>query len=208
MTGEASRACPSRCGSASALFCFYNEGRDGLLVAESPPIRWVAVPVRPGRSSPVPTRAIRGRPLAVAFVLLLPLAACTETLSRVFVPGTAYTETVRAWTEQGDTARVRVGEALVLHAERHSGPWVEVDRGSLDAGACWVARDPGHEEEVAGMIGWYVNPPGAAEFGGFRTDLSADVTFSRPGTYALTPGSNGLCSAPYLGNVLHVIVAP
>jgi len=68
------------------------------------------------------------------------LAACVDAPPRVYIEAPSHAESLRAWTEQGDSATVRVGGTLVLHAESFSGPWIEVARDSLDADACWVRR--------------------------------------------------------------------
>jgi len=164
------------------------------------------VPARSCRSGAVPSRAIRSRSRTLALVLL---AACADEPSRVYVPAPSLTESLRAWTEQGDSATVRVGETLVLHAESFSGPWIEVDRDSLDADACWVVSPPVHEEEVASSLRWHVDPSGAALFDtALRLDRSREVRFTSPGVYALTPESSSWCADPYTGNVLHVVVRP
>ena len=142
-----------------------------------------------------------------ACALLVAAAACTDQPARVFVPGATYTESIRVWTDQGDSATVPIGQYLILHGERDAGPWIEVDRRSLDADACWWTSAIGFEEEVAGSLKWTAEPAGPAEFNtDLRLDQSRAVRFTQPGIYTLTPESSGWCSDPYLGNVLHVVV--
>ena len=136
------------------------------------------------------------------------VAACgTELPARVFVPADSYAESFDVTTAQGDSATVAVAEALMLHGVRRSGPWVEVERASLPADACWWAPPPEPvEDEVAGNLRWHADPPGGVKFGGFRADLARDVTFSAPGRYLVWAESSGWCSEPYSGDTLVVDV--
>jgi hypothetical protein len=143
----------------------------------------------------------------ITCALFAVFAACANEPARVFVPGHAYTESIRVWTEQGESASVRVGDPLVLHAERRSGPWIEVDHDSLPPGACWWTSAPTFEQEVAGTLKWTAEPSEPAVFNtNLRLDGSREVRFTRPGTYTLTPESSGWCGEPYEGNALRVAV--
>jgi len=148
------------------------------------------------------------RAVRILQAALVWIAACTpEAPSRVFVPADSYTESVDVTTAQGDSARIVVMEALLLHGVRRSGPWVEVEHASLPPDACWWARPPEPlEAEVAGNLRWHAEPLEGVEFGGLRPDLARDVRFSRPGRYVLWAESSGWCSEPYSGDTLVVEV--
>jgi len=139
--------------------------------------------------------------------ILVAVAACApEAPSRVFVAADSYTEALDVTTAHGDSARVVVSEALLLHGVRRSGPWVEVEHASLPPDACWWVRPPEPVEvEVAGNLRWHADPAEGVQFGGFRADLAREVRFSRPGRYLLWAESSG-CSEPYSGDTLVVEV--
>jgi len=163
------------------------------------------------RTSPSTASSSSGAPRPVRAALgvaLLLATACSPEPGRVFVPGPTFGQSIHLSTAQGEHARVRVGEALRLHAERRSGPWIEVPRASLPPGACWqVSPPPDLEPEVAGNLRWLVEPPDAARFNlGLLRDQSREVRFSAPGRYQLSARSAVWCTEPYGGNTLTVEV--
>jgi hypothetical protein len=144
-----------------------------------------------------------------SFVLAVLLTvACSQEPSDVFVPGPSFSQSIHLSTAQGERATVRVEQPLVLHAQRNSGPWVAVKRGSLSPDSCWLASPPPDlEPEVAGNLRWLVEPPGAATFNvGLRLDYTREVRFSEPGIYQLSAQSSAWCTEPYSGNTLTVEV--
>ena len=75
--------------------------------------------------------------------------ACSDMPSPVFVPGTGYRESLFVTSEQGVRAQVAVGQPLLLHAERLSGPWRLSPRDSVAEDGCWLPSAPlEHEIEV------------------------------------------------------------
>jgi hypothetical protein len=136
------------------------------------------------------------------------LVACSRPPDRVFVPAPSFEYTIEASTGKGLAPEVRVGEPLTLHANRSSGPWVEVVRPSLPTDACWIGRPPLHEEpEVADNLRWVVEPEGRATFNlGLTKDHTRVVRFAAPGRYALHAISSMWCSSPKASNVMTVVV--
>jgi hypothetical protein len=145
------------------------------------------------------------KPVLIAALIVV---ACSYEPSEVFVPGPGFSQSIRLSTAQGERGIVEVGQPIVLHAQRRSGPWVVAERASLPPDACWlVSAPPELETEVAGSLRWFVEPPGAATFNlELRLDQTRDVRFSAPGTYHLSARSSAWCTEPYGGNTLTVEV--
>lgn len=141
-------------------------------------------------------------------LLALPVIACSRDVSVVFVPGESFRQSIQISTEQGEQATVKVGQPLVLHASRTSGPWLAREQRSLPPDACWLASPPPeHEVEVADNLKWSVDQPGVATFNvGLRSERTREVRFSAPGVYQLTAESSAWCGEPYGGNAVTVSV--
>ena len=147
--------------------------------------------------------------LGLCFVSLALFAlSCSQDPSEVFVPGPSFSQSVQLSTAQGERATVRVEEPLILHAQRISGPWVEVARDSLAPDACWLVSPPPElEDEVAGNLRWLVEPPGSVTFNvELRLDFTREVRFSKPGIYQLSAQSSAWCKKPHSGNTVTVEV--
>jgi hypothetical protein len=145
--------------------------------------------------------------LAAAFVSGCSAAPEPE---QVFVPGPSFGQEVLISSSRGTTPRVAVGEPLVLHAVRHSGPWVPARRKDLPADACWVAQPPpGEEAEVADNLRWIAEPDGAATFNvAYRMDHTREVRFSAPGEYRLRAIGTFHCTPPCESDTITVSVLP
>lgn len=128
--------------------------------------------------------------------------------SAVYVRAASYEEELHLMTARGKTARLRVEQPLVLHAQRRSGPWVAVPAHDLEPGQCSVARLPPQlEAEVAGSVRWLVEPGGHASFNvDLRTDGTRTVVFDAPGVYTLTAESRADCGDPFYGDTLTIVV--
>ena len=122
-------------------------------------------------------------------------AGCSPESGPAFVAGEGATETIEISTDRGPTPSLMVGEPLVLHARRTSGPWVETHREAV-AGPCWWgAPPPSVEPEVADNIRWIADPSDAARFNlDVRSDHAWVFRFSEPGTYVLEARSALTCS--------------
>ena len=132
----------------------------------------------------------------------------TGSLERVFVPGKPFQHVVEVRTNQGTTARVRVGEWLTLYGRRSTGPWIAVERESLGTDGCWVAPPPPEEEaQVADNLSWSSEPAGSAEFNpGLLPDHARRVRFQAPGRFVLRAASPTWCRPPAASNEITVVV--
>ncbi len=144
------------------------------------------------------------------FGFLMLLFACTSQPERVFVPGTRFRHVVDVRTSQGRFADARVGEWVILHARRTTGPWTNVDRKSLGPDGCWVGlAPPADEEEVATDLTWVADPAGPGQFdNGLRSDHTRRVRFAKPGRYTLKATSSTWCSPKVQSHELIVVVRP
>jgi hypothetical protein len=142
------------------------------------------------------------------FGLVMLLMACARQPERVFVPGTPFRHVVEVRTSQGVAANIRVGEWLILHGRRSTGPWTVTERRALGPDGCWVAPSPAEEEpQVADNLKWTAQPEGKADFNlDILTDHTRRVRFSAPGRYVLHATSSTWCSPPVGSNDLTVVV--
>lgn len=126
----------------------------------------------------------------------------------MFVPGVGYEHSIRAWSDQGDSATVRPGQPLVLHAERRTGPWMSVTVKPVGSDACWRrSMPPSLEPEVAGSVRWSTEPPDVAVFNtDFRPDLSREVRFAVPGVYLLIAEDRVACSEAPVADTVQIVV--
>jgi hypothetical protein len=84
------------------------------------------------------------------------------------------------------------GEWIPLKASLTNGPWMQVRRRDVANGAvAWPKQPPAVEQEVAALLTWSTQPPGAARFS-VATTASAQsdpyarkVMFSQPGVYKI-----------------------
>jgi membrane-bound lytic murein transglycosylase MltF len=137
----------------------------------------------------------------VAVVSSMFLVGCSREPKTVWVPGDGYRESIEVTTEQGEIATLDVDEELVLHVSRRTGPWVEVDRSSLEDDACRLVRPPEPvEHEVADNVKWTADPADGATFNiGLRDDHTRTVRFDREDVYTLTATSASWCFEPFEG---------
>lgn len=152
---------------------------------------------------------IRLHALLCAICAIAPLvSACGRDASVVYVPGGSFEEELFLTTSRGQAPRVRVGEPLVLHAQRRSGPWFPVPQRDVEEGQCSLTTLPPQlEPEVAASVRWIVVPEGHATFDvGLREDGTREVRFDAPGLYLLTAESGSWCREPFYGDTLRVEV--
>lgn len=127
----------------------------------------------------------------------------------VWVPGDGFSAAVSISVDLAGYCTVRVGEELVLHATRTSGPWRQVAADSLEQGACWLVRPPTDvEQEVQASVRWVVEPEGHGTFNLPRPpDLHRrTVTFAAAGTYRLWAVGHGWCGEPVASETVEFIV--
>jgi hypothetical protein len=121
------------------------------------------------------------------------LAACQKQTKMVYVLEEPQSV---ALTASASAQSVRMGEAVVLHAQRTTtGKWKQVPLESVTRGQCWVYQPPVESGlEVADAIEWDVYPDGAVLFRAeYRMDHTRVVTTDMQGTIKLTPRSTVKC---------------
>ena len=110
------------------------------------------------------------------------MQACTpEPQDSVYVPADNYTIAV----EISVPGEARVGEWIPLSAQRRSGPWKRVRRGTAPPGVVPYGKPPPEfEREVAANVHWMTEPSGVARFDvpQLPTD-QRQVQFLKPGIY-------------------------
>lgn len=146
------------------------------------------------------------RPGSLSACLLL--VACSGEPALVFVPGAGFRESLEISTGLGTSPVIRVGEPLILHARRSSGPWVATRSADVQKRQCRLASPPPEvEPEVADNIRWQVDPDSGAVFNvQYREDRTREVRFTRPGAYNLTAHSSISCINPALVDTLVIRV--
>lgn len=145
-----------------------------------------------------------------ASLLLAPvlLAGCRGDDTVVYVPGPSFIESLHLTTSRRARARVQLGEPLVLHAQRRSGPWLATTAGEVEEGQCTSPTPPPELEiEVADRVTWLVSPQGHASLAPADEGRGAmEVRFDSVGTYHLSAESPSLCGEPFRGRTLVVEV--
>ncbi|MDH3206658.1 MAG: hypothetical protein OEO79_08600 [Gemmatimonadota bacterium] len=135
-------------------------------------------------------------------------AGCGPEPAVVFVPSDTFEEELFVMTARGEVARIRVGEPLVLHAQRRSGPWKAATEDEVEPEACTLSSPPPQlEAEVAAQVRWIVAPEGSAVFNSdLRADGTREVRFEEAGVYVLTAESSSWCGTPFRGGELRIEV--
>ncbi len=158
------------------------------------------------------TRFSLGRRPGAVIGVLLSVAACGPSKPDVvWVPGEGFGAVLSISADLPDGRPLGVGEELVLHATRSSGPWQEVLSDTLADDACWLVHPPAPvETEVQATVRWMVDPAGDAAFNLPRLhDLfSRSVTFSKAGAYRLWAADTIWCGDPVRSETIVVVVGP
>ncbi len=119
-----------------------------------------------------------------AVIILLVFCGCTEKPPEwIFVPDTGY----RCEVKIELPARIRVGEEVLLQAERTNGPWKRVRPEAAVPGITpWTREPPTHQNgfDVTGNVHWEVFPAGFAKFSGEASRVRT-IRFSAPGRYRI-----------------------
>jgi len=125
--------------------------------------------------------------IRVALVVqLLILAGCGKPEAEwVYVPGEDFVSAVKIWLP----ASARVGEEIVLQAQRNSGPWRRAKKSEVKAeeGVVLWSKEPPEMEEgftVTGNLRWDAHPSEGVVFG-MRGMSERTVTFNAAGKYRL-----------------------
>ena len=99
-------------------------------------------------------------------------------------------------TASASATTVKVGEPVVLHAQRRSvGKWKQIPRDQLTPGQCWLYTAPPElEQEVAASIDWEVLPNSAVRFdNAVRMDQTRVATMLVRGRVTLRPLTTVRC---------------
>lgn len=99
-------------------------------------------------------------------------------------------------TASASATTVKVGETVVLHAQRRSvGKWKQIPRDQLTPGQCWLyTAPPEFEQEVAASIDWEVTPENAVRFdNAVRMDQTRIATMMVRGRVSLRPLTTVRC---------------
>lgn len=125
--------------------------------------------------------------------------------STVYIPGDTFQVKVSISVS---ATEAKVGEPLILYGQRRSSGFIIVPLADVPEGVqWWRSEPPALEKEVAGNLRWFVEPDGAARFNtDFRSDLTREVRFSKPGTYMLWATSNSYGAKPVESNEIRIIV--
>ncbi|MDX1647696.1 MAG: hypothetical protein R3304_11175 [Longimicrobiales bacterium] len=134
-------------------------------------------------------------------------SACGGDDTVVYVPGPGFVEDLHLITGRGFTPRVEVGEPLVLHAQRRSGPWIPAERRRVGDEECVSPiLPPQLEAEVAARVTWLVDPQGRATLNAGTEAGTMEVRFDGPGTYFVTAQAPSPCGDPLRGDTLVITV--
>jgi len=129
--------------------------------------------------------------------------------SRVWVPGPDFVATLDVSIGDGSVAVWRVGEWITLHADRSTGPWVQVARKDLPEGAPWMRQPPpAREYNVEANVRWLVEPEGFSRFNlpGAQDILTRKVQFNTPGNYRLWAESHSWGGGQMKSNVIEIVI--
>jgi hypothetical protein len=137
---------------------------------------------------------IRTALLAVSFsAAVMLVSGCEQKQPLVYVLEGTQEVTL---TASASATTVRVGEPVVLHAQRRTvGKWKQIPRDQLTPGQCWLYTAPPElEQEVAGSIDWEVLPNNAVRFdNAVRMDQTRVATMLVRGRVTLRPLTTVRC---------------
>ena len=143
-------------------------------------------------------------PTLAAALFALALGACESEGTYVpYVPGPGFTQLLEVSLELPDSAPVRVGQWIPMHATRESGPWVLRDSTMTGEPACEEISPIIEEFEAAGKVEWRVEPEGQVNFS--APGAGRQIKFNQPGRYRVWAVANG-CGAPFQSNQVDVTV--
>ena len=140
--------------------------------------------------------------------LVISQAACGGDDTVVYVPGASFVESLYVTTARGAQVRARLGDPVLLHAQRRSGPWVPVEAGDVEEGQCTSPTLPEQLEiEVADRVTWLIDPQGHATLRPSAEEEGAmEIRFDSVGTYRLTAESPSACGEAFRGGIVVVEV--
>lgn len=149
-------------------------------------LRVVGAPGLPPHATPVTAKAS-------LLIVATAIAGCDHRPEFVFVLEAPQVVELAA---SASVSRVRVGEAVVLYAQRGTrGSWKRIASRELGPHQCWMAALPPEKETaVADNLHWVVDPPGLATFNtDFRSDHTRAVVLSKEGVFSFTASTSVWC---------------
>jgi hypothetical protein len=145
-------------------------------------------------------------PILAAPLLALAIAACDSGGGYIpYVPGPGFTQLLEISLELPDSAPVKVGEWVTMHATRESGPWVLQDSTMTEEPRCEEISPIIEEWEAAGKVEWRVEPEGQVNYSPLGAGGTRQIKFNQPGRYRVWATSEG-CGEPFLSNQVDVTV--
>jgi hypothetical protein len=148
-------------------------------------------------------------------VLLLAFAALSATACQppppevVWVPAPDFEAALSARFGEGTPEKHSPGDWIVLHADRSTGPWVQIAYNDLPADASWTVQPPpAIEEGVESSVRWIVEPEGSCRFNipTERTLETRMIQCSEPGIFELRAESNLPGGRKVASNVLQLVI--
>lgn len=127
----------------------------------------------------------------------------------VWVPAPEFAASLEVSIDPPSDGNYRVGEWIVLHAIRSTGPWQQVRHRDLPKGAKWMREPPfEREEKVEANIRWLVDPNGQCEFNlpDLRKMKARKVRFNTAGDFRLWAVSHTWGSWQVRSNVVELTI--
>ena len=168
----------------------------------------MAAPAAPRGPSRIPPEEPEMRlPILAAPLLALAIAACDSGGGYIpYVPGPGFTQLLEVSLELPDSAPVKVGEWVTMHATRESGPWVLQDSTMTEEPRCEEISPIIEEWEAAGKVEWRVEPEGRVNYSvPGPPNFDRQIRFNQPGRYRVWAVSDG-CGAEFESNRVEVTV--
>lgn len=139
------------------------------------------------------------------FLFLLLLNGCSDQeSSKVYIPGPELKQSLEI--SISDT-QAPVGKKIILHAERRSSGFVEVQEAEPEDGCAFTSKPPEFEGNVALNVLWKIEPEdGSYEFS-FTESGERTIKFSKKGTYSIQARSSLWCPPGILSNKLVIEVS-
>jgi hypothetical protein len=128
---------------------------------------------------------------------------------QVWIPGADFEARLHVKLEIDEGSAPRLGQWLVVRAERATGPWQLVEYESLAAGDRWLREPPAPVESgVEANVRWIVVPSEGVEFNlpTAREPTVRRVRFNRPGSYRIWAESHTWGGGRVTSNVVTLTV--
>jgi hypothetical protein len=127
----------------------------------------------------------------------------------VWIPAAGYGAALEIAVDPPAGEAYKVGEWIVLHATRSTGPWKQVAHKDLPEGAGWMREPPpAREEAVEANVRWYADPPGQHEFNlpEPKEIMTRTVRFSSAGVFQLWAESHTWGGEQVRSNIVELAI--